>query len=151
MSIDLNDNFKSDLALTEVARSAYAEQTGAQSTLATAVQRLASDLGWSAEGKGPFGALVQPGARVLIKPNWVLHQNQGDGGMEPMITHHSIIEAVVEAVLQADPAAVVVGDAPIQTCDFAKLLETGDLVAWADALKKTDSRFKGLKDFRRTT
>jgi uncharacterized protein (DUF362 family) len=151
MNIDLNDNFKPDLALAEVASSAYAEQTGAQATLATAVQRLASDLGWSADGKGPFGALIRPGSRVLIKPNWVLHENQGDAGMDPMITHHSIIKAVVEAVLQAEPGEVVVGDAPIQTCDFAKLLETGDLVAWADALKKTDTRFKGLKDFRRTT
>jgi len=151
MSIDLNDNFKSDLALAEVASSAYAEAAGAESMLAAAVQRLASDLGWNADGKGPFGALIQRGSRVLIKPNWVLHHNQGDGGMEPMITHHSIIKTVVEAVLQADPAEVVVGDAPIQTCDFAKLLETGDLVAWADALTKADSRFKGLKDFRRTT
>lgn len=151
MSVDRNDNFKAGLALAEVAWSAYGEQTSAESTLAGAVQRLASDLGWNAGGKGPFGALIEPGARVLIKPNWVLHHNQGDGGMDPMITHHSIIKAVVEAVLQADAGEVVVGDAPIQTCDFPKLLETGDLVPWSDALKKTDSRFKGLKDFRRTT
>jgi hypothetical protein len=45
----------------------------------------------------------------------------------------------------------VVGDAPIQTCDFAKLLEFGDLATWADELKKSDRRFKGVKDFRRTT
>lgn len=151
MSIDLNDNFKSGLALAKVASSAYAEEAGAESVLASAVQRLASELGWNATGKGPFGALIKPGARVLIKPNWVLHHNQGDGGMEPMITHHSIIKAVVKAVLQADPAEVVVGDAPIQTCDFAKLVETGDLMAWAGALTKADSRFKGIKDFRRTT
>jgi uncharacterized protein (DUF362 family) len=151
MSIDLNDNFKSGLALAEVTSSAYAEAVGAESMLAAAVQRLASDLRWSAEGKGPFGALIGPGSHVLIKPNWVLHHNQGDGGMEPMITHHSVIKAVVEAVLQADPAEVVVGDAPIQTCDFAKLVEVGDVAAWADALTKADSRFKGVKDFRRTT
>jgi uncharacterized protein (DUF362 family) len=151
MSVDLNDNFKSGLALAQVASGAYADEANAAATLANAVQRLASDLNWSAEGKGPFGALIQPGARVLLKPNWVLHHNQSDGGMEPMITHHSIIKAVVNAVLQADPAEVVVGDAPIQTCDFAKLVERGDLAAWAEELKKADSRFKGVKDFRRTT
>lgn len=151
MSIDLNDNFKSGLALAEVASSAYGEESGAASTLANAVRRLASDLAWNAEGKGPFGALIEPGARVLIKPNWVLHYNQGNDGMDPMITHHSVIKAVVQAVLQAEPGEVVVGDAPIQTCDFAKLLEVGDFASWANTLKKADSRFKGFKDFRRTT
>src|SRR5690242_19177566 len=150
MTSDLNDNFKAGLALAEVAPSAYAA-TGAESSGARAVEQVASELTWSAEGKGAFGSLIPPGARVLLKPNWVLHHNQSDGGMDPMITHHSIIKAVVEAVLQAEPAEVVVGDAPIQTCDFAKLLETGDLVPWADALMKADSRFRGVKDFRRTT
>jgi uncharacterized protein (DUF362 family) len=151
MSSDLNDNFKSTLALAKVERSAYAEEAGGESTIARAVQRLASELAWNVEGKGPFGALIQPGARVLIKPNWVLHHNQGTGGMEPMITHHSVVKAVVQAALQADAAEVLVGDAPIQTCDFAKLVEEGDLGEWAKALTKADSRFKGVKDFRRTT
>src|ERR1051325_10558464 len=149
MSIDLNDNFKSGLALAKVASNAYAEEAGG--ALAGAVERLAADLKWSAAGKGPFGALIERGARVLIKPNWVLHHNQSDGGMDPMITHPSVIKAVVHAVLQAEPAEVVVGDAPIQTCDFAKLLEVGDLATWADEVKKSDRRFKGVKDFRRTT
>lgn len=151
MSPDFNDNFSSALALAEVPASAYAEEIGADSSVARAVGRVAAELGWSAADKGPFGALIQPGARVLIKPNWVLHHNQGTGGMEPMITHHSVIKAVVQAVLQADPAEVIVGDAPIQTCDFDKMLDEGDLARWANALAKTDSRFKGVKDFRRTT
>src|SRR5690349_1390316 len=151
MKSELNDNFDSALALAEVPASAYAEETREDSLVARAVARVAADLDWQTENKGPFGALIKPGARVLIKPNWVLHHNQGTGGMEPMITHHAVIKAVVEAVLQADPAEVVVGDAPIQTCDFAQLLAEGDLATWAEALSKADSRFKGVKDFRRTT
>ncbi|HEY3582603.1 MAG TPA: DUF362 domain-containing protein, partial [Pyrinomonadaceae bacterium] len=144
-------NFSSALALAEVPASAYAEETSPDSSIADAVGHVATELGWGAADKGPFGALIQPGARVLIKPNWVLHHNQGTGGMEPMITHHSVIKAVVLAVLQADPAEVIVGDAPIQTCDFEKMLAEGDLVTWANELSKADSRFKGVKDFRRTT
>jgi uncharacterized protein (DUF362 family) len=151
MNPDVNDNFNSGLGLAEVPASAYAEETGADSSVARAVRRVATELGWGTEDKGPFGALIQPGARVLIKPNWVLHHNQGTGGMEPMITHHSVIKAVVQAVLQAEPAEVIVGDAPIQTCDFEKMLEPGDLASWANELSKADSRFKGVKDFRRTT
>ncbi|HJT66305.1 MAG TPA: DUF362 domain-containing protein [Pyrinomonadaceae bacterium] len=151
MNPDLNDNFKSTLALAEVPPSAYAEETAEDSLVTRAVARVAAELGWRTENKGPFGALIKPGARVLIKPNWVLHHNQGTGGMEPMITHHSVIKAVVHAVLQAEPAEVIVGDAPIQTCDFEKLLVEGDLPTWAGELTKADSRFKGIKDFRRTT
>lgn len=151
MSDGFNDNFKSRLALAKVPASAYAEASHEDSAVARAVGRVAANLGWNAEGKGPFGGLIQPGARVLLKPNWVLHHNQGTGGMEPMITHHSVIKAVVLAVLQADPAEVIFGDAPIQTCDFEQLLAEGDLATWASELAKTDSRFKGVKDFRRTT
>src|ERR1043165_3000083 len=151
MSPDVSDNFKCGLALAEVPARAYAEDAGADSLVARAIGRVAAELGWSAADKGPFGRLIQPGARVLIKPNWVLHHNQGTGGMEPMITHHSVIKAVVHSVLQAEPAEVIVGDAPIQTCDFDKLLDEGDLATWANELSKADSRFKGVKDFRRTT
>lgn len=147
---DLDANFESSLALVEVPRTAYLEDGGNGSMLSQAIERLGSDLGWSREGKGPFGELIKPGARVLIKPNFVLHQNQGTGGMEPMITHQSVIKAVVKGALQAEAAEVLVGDAPIQTCCFSTLLETTGLGSWAEALKKTDSRFLGVKDFRRT-
>jgi uncharacterized protein (DUF362 family) len=68
-----------------------------------------------------------------------------------MITHQSIVKAVVNAALQAEPAEVIVGDAPIQTCSFQALLETTGLGSWGEALKKADPRFQGVKDFRRTT
>ncbi len=141
----MSTNFDSNLALVE-ARS-YVED----STIVAAVDRLGSYLGWAREGKGAFGDLINPGARVLIKPNWVLHHNQSNGGMDPMITHQSIVRAVVQAALQTEAAEVVVGDAPIQTCDFDALLETTGLGAWSETMSKADARFKGMKDFRRTT
>ena len=148
MGIDLNDNFAPELALTETLANAYLEDS---ELISRGIEKLASDLGWALEGKGPFGRLIEPGARVLIKPNFVLHYNQGTGSMEPMITHQSIIKAVVKSALQADAGQVLVGDAPIQTCDFPTLLEKTGLDSWAEALTKEDSRFKGVKDFRRTT
>jgi uncharacterized protein (DUF362 family) len=141
----MSTNFDAKLALVE------AKSYSDDSSMAAAVERLGSYLGWAREGKGPFGELIKPGARVLIKPNFVLHHNQSDGGMDPMITHQSVVKAVVQAALQTEAGAVVVGDAPIQTCDFAALLATTGLGAWAETMKKADSRFKGVKDFRRTT
>mgnify|MGYP003578717553 CR=1 FL=1 len=145
----MSANFDPTLALVETPAGAYREEDGA--SLAHAVERLGSLLGWAREGKGPFGDLIPPGARVLIKPNWVLDHNQSTGGMDPMITHQSVVKAVVTAALQTDAAEVVVGDAPIQTCDFAALIRNGGLDEWAASLKKTEPRFQGLKDFRRTT
>lgn len=150
MSSYLNANFESSLAVVEVPPTAYFENPDNASLLSQAIERMSSHLGWSREGKGPFGDLIKPGARVLIKPNLVLDHNQGTGGMDPMITHQSIVKAVVRAALQSEASEVLVGDAPIQTCNFSALLETTGLGSWAEALKKTDSRFRGVKDFRRT-
>src|SRR5918995_1886368 len=99
MSPDLNANFESSLSLVEVPTDAYLEDS---SLASEAVDRLTSVLGWSREGKGPFGELIQPGSRVLIKPNFVLDHNQGTGGMDPMVTHQSVVKAVAEAALQAE-------------------------------------------------
>jgi len=111
---------------------------------------IATRLGWLEQGRGPFGAVVPRGARVLVKPNLVLHENEGPWGMAPLVTHASVIRAVVEAVLSADPAAVTVGDAPLQGCDFDHLLRVTGLGDWARDLQRVDVRFKGLVDFRRT-
>ena len=145
----MSANFESNLALVETPPDAYREDDGA--TISRAVDRLGSLLGWANEQKGPLGGLIPPGARVLIKPNYVLHHNQSTGGMDPMITHQFVVQAVVNAALQTDAAEVLVGDAPIQTCDFDTLLETTGLGSWAEAAMKADARFKGVKDFRRTT
>ena len=145
----MNKNFESNLALVETPQAAYREEEG--STMARAVEQLGSLLGWAREGKGPFGDLIPPGARVLIKPNFVLDHNQGNGGMDPMITHQSVVKAVVNAALQSDAAEVLVGDAPIQTCDFSALLSGTGLDSWSEKLTAANPRFRGVKDFRRTT
>src|SRR5690606_33124450 len=93
----------------------------ANSAVAEGLQAVSDLLGWSAEGRGAFGAAIPRGARVLVKPNWVLHENHGPWGVEPLITHPSLVRAVVDAALRTDAARVVVGDAPVQGCDFDAL------------------------------
>ena len=107
-------------------------------------------MGWANE-RGPLGNVIAPGTRVLIKPNLVLHRNEGPGGVDPLVTHPSLIRATVDAALQAGASRVLVGDAPIQGCDLPVLLRTTGLDAWASTLVKQDPRFKGIRDFRRTT
>lgn len=104
----------------------------------------------SQQAKGTLmGTLATPGERVVLKPNWVLHENCSGDSMDCMVTHPSVLGAVIDLVLQAEPGSVIVGDAPIQGCDLAKLMDT----AGYNALKE---RYEGSvspvswRDFRRT-
>jgi len=94
------------------------------------VRDVLADLGLDQEHFGtsawnPLGALVAPGAKIVVKPNWVLHRNEGPGGTDCLITHAAVLRAVLDYVLLAKPREVVVGDAPIQDCDFEALLALG--------------------------
>ena len=120
-----------------------------------ALARLADSLGWSNEN-GPFGRVIPAGARVLIKPNLVLHKNDdprfpGQAGIDCLVTHASLIRTAAEAALRTGAAEVLVGDAPIQGCDFDALIKTTGLDKWAHEQRTRDPRFKGVRDFRRTT
>ena len=118
--------------------------------VSAALSLLAHELGWGDEQAGAFASLIPRGARVLIKPNFVTHENQIAGGIEPLVTHQSLVRAVVEAVLQTEAAEVSVGDAPMQGCDFAELLRATGLDEWSEKLMRQDCRFHGIRDFRRT-
>ena len=67
------------------------------------------------------------------------------------MTDSGLIKAVAENALRAGASSVVVGDAPIQGCDFDALLDRTGLGAWAEDLANRDERFTGVLDFRRTT
>ncbi|HEX4933098.1 MAG TPA: DUF362 domain-containing protein, partial [Gemmatimonadaceae bacterium] len=45
---------------------------------------------------------------------------------------------------------VIVGDAPLQECDFQRLLANSGLGEWAAAMSARDARFVGPRDYRRT-
>ena len=119
--------------------------------LSESLGRLAALLGWSREGRGPFGGAIPRGARVVVKPNWVIHENRGPWGLEPLVTDPMLIRAVVAGVLAAGPSRVIVGDAPLQGCDFERLLRDTALDRWAADLRAREPRFGGVQDFRRTT
>lgn len=144
-------NFDERVAAIKLPSPDYASAAGSADEIARSINRAAQLLGWSNEAHGSFGELIPKGARVLIKPNFVMHENQGPWGIEPLITHPSLIRASVHAALRTEAAEVVVGDAPIQICDFEKLLRITKLDEWAEELMRREPRFKGIRDFRRTT
>jgi uncharacterized protein (DUF362 family) len=97
----------------------------------------------------PLGEWIRPGSRVLIKPNWVLHQNQSGRGMDCLVTHTSVLEAILEYVALASPGSVIIGDAPVQGCDFESLRRQCNL----DRLVRLGRELGldvAIRDFRRT-
>ena len=123
-------------------------------TARSLVARLLEDAGWNSDNAhtsnwNPFGALIRPGATVAIKPNWVYHDNHSGQGMDCLVTHASVLGAVLDWVLRAKPGKVVVGDAPIQGCDLPRLME----VAGYNTLKQHYAQTSipvEWRDFRRT-
>lgn len=139
------------VAITRLPAPRYASSPDDEAQAYDALRRVTITLGWDDPERGPLGRVIAPGARVLIKPNFVLHANQGDGGIEPLITHPSLVKATARAALEAGAAQVAVGDAPVQGCDFDQLLKVTGLDEWSRRLIEAEPRFAGIFDFRRTS
>jgi len=71
----------------------------------------------------PLGEIVQPGAKVVVKPNWVMHTNRGKGTLQSVVTHPSIVRSLLDYIFIAlkGEGEVVVGDAPLQQCEIKTL------------------------------
>jgi uncharacterized protein (DUF362 family) len=69
--------------------------------------------------------------------------------MDCLVTHTSLLEAVLEYVALARPRSVLLGDAPVQGCDFEALRKACGLGALAEAFQGRDFDFS-IVDFRRT-
>lgn len=97
----------------------------------------------------PLSAYISPGDNVLIKPNMVLHANNGDGGVECLYTHPSLVVPVIKYVARAlnGTGEIVVGDAPLQRCDFMKLITESGYYEIVETYKKRGVNIT-LVDFR---
>jgi uncharacterized protein (DUF362 family) len=108
--------------------------SGANGVYAT-VRAALRGLGLDAERFGtpdwnPIGALVRPGRRVVLKPNFIRHWNPleeeaGGGTVESVITHGSVLRAAVDYACKAvgPEGEVIIAEAPQQDCDFARICE----------------------------
>jgi uncharacterized protein (DUF362 family) len=144
------NNFDNRVAAIGVGQPTYPSAL-ASVEMREAIGRLAAMLEWNLDdGRGAFGGVIPDSAKVVVKPNWVMHENQGPWGIEPLLTHASVVATVVEGVLQARPSSVILGDAPLQSCDFDRLLDETGIGWWAARLADRDPRFAGVRDFRRT-
>lgn len=87
--------------------------------------------------------------RVLLKPNWVIHPKRKYDDI-CLCTHPNIILALIEVLLEWQPRIIIVGDAPVQGCDWSKLLPSIFLKR-IEQLSKTSGVQIIIKDFRRVS
>ncbi|MGO9571518.1 MAG: DUF362 domain-containing protein [Desulfomonilaceae bacterium] len=98
----------------------------------------------------PLGELIRPGEKIVLKPNWVLHENRGSGSLNALVTHPSVVRALIDFVYIAlgKEGAVVVGDAPLQSCNIGMLWESQDWLT-IPRFYEAHSKFKVvLEDWR---
>lgn len=97
----------------------------------------------------PLQDLIGNGRRILVKPNWVRHEHSGGGNLDSLITHTSLVEGLLHYLVKTAPVRLVVGDAPLQGCDFATLRSAAGIDELHHRFSTHGTPFE-LADFRRT-
>ena len=101
-------------------------QMGSANPVFRAVRSALASLGLDRDRVGksnwnPLGDLVQPGGRVVLKPNLIRHFNPGEGSVESVVTHGAYLRVVADYAWLAvgREGSVVIAEAPQQDCKWA--------------------------------
>jgi uncharacterized protein (DUF362 family) len=89
--------------------------------------------------------------RIVVKPNWVLHETTPTFPIEALVTDARLIEAVVETCLDLFPdvESLLVGDCPLQWADWPLLCRQSGLTPAIDRLEKRGAGRVSFLDLRR--
>ena len=79
----------------------------------------------------PLCEIVKTGDTVVIKPNFVSDKHYEDGNIYSVITHPSVIRAIVDYLYKAleGNGRIIIADAPQMDCNFQKLLQKTGLAS----------------------
>lgn len=99
----------------------------------------------------PLGEVISPGQLVAIKPNLVMNRHLRGGSLSCVITHGSVIRAVVDYACLAlqGRGQIVIGDAPLQMADFDDICERNGLQEIARDAQRRYGVEVEIVDFRR--
>lgn len=87
--------------------------------------------------------------KIFIKPNWVYHNIKSDDDI-CLRTNDSILFCVLEVILEQKPSSVIVADAPVNVCDWEKILTK----KFINRMNKLTNKYKipiKIMDLRRST
>jgi len=77
----------------------------------------------------PLGDVIHPGESVVIKPNFVLSDHYRGGNPDAIVTHPSVLRAVVDYtwIAMKGTGRLVIADTPQLDCDFEQLMDRSQL------------------------
>ena len=86
----------------------------------------------------PLKEVIQPGDTVVIKPNFVLSSHQEGGDLFSIITHPSVIRAIVDYayISLRGKGRIIIADAPQMDCNFSELLTNTKLISIKELYKR---------------
>ena len=98
------------------------------------VRRLFHELGYDAAAYGkptwnPLGWLIEPGMTVVLKPNFVLSRHGHGKDLFSIITHPSVLRAIMDYcwIALKGTGRILVADAPQYNCNYSELLAASHL------------------------
>lgn len=79
---------------------------------------------WGTPDWNPLGEVIQPGNTVVIKPNFVISRNLGGGPLNAVVTHPSVLRAVLDYAFIAlqGRGRLVITDTPQMDCQWDELM-----------------------------
>jgi len=85
--------------------------------------------------------------KIFLKPNWVTHSKKESDEI-CLRTNDNLLIALVRVILEQSPQSILIGDAPIQGCDWDMMIDNNFL----SEIKSLSEKYKIpiiIKDFRR--
>lgn len=89
--------------------------------------------------------------RIVLKPNWVHHEDSPHFPIRALVTSSDLIDAVITACLNKYPHAesIVIGDVPLQSCDFETMLRQSGMDRVIEKWKRHPAPRISFCDWRR--
>jgi len=99
----------------------------------------------------PFGVDVKPGNTVVVKPNLVIDRHAGGGDVFSIITHPSVLRAIIDYIIIAlqGQGHIIIADAPQYNCDWENLMSLGfgDLVEFYRRYSPVPVSIRDLRNY----
>lgn len=88
--------------------------------------------------------------KILIKPNWVKHQENEHFPISALVTSSQVIDAAIRACIEkySSVTEIIVGDVPLQSCDWDALKKQSGidlLIEKYDRYRRPQIRFLDLR------
>jgi uncharacterized protein (DUF362 family) len=105
---------------------------------------------WNTPEWNPLGYLIKPGMTVVIKPNFILSRHDESKDVFSIITHPSVLRAIVDYcwIALKGEGRIIIADAPQYNCNFRELLEITKLEEVRDFINIFSDPKVDIYDFR---